>query len=131
MSVDSVFKAVTLFTAESGKFSGVVHGPWDSVLKPTIQGWDGWHAVGELDQTWWHNGISAIQREACPAVRVGKTLTSVPAGSVIVIEGVEYSCNEGGVVELSFQFSGLYEVTVKCWPYLEGRYTFENPSPIE
>lgn len=131
MSVDSAFKAVTLFAAGSGKFSGVVRGPWDSVLKPTIQGWDGWHAVGQLDQTWWHNGTSAIKREACPAAQAGAKLTSVPPGSVIVIEGVEYRCAEGGVVELSFQYPGTFEVTVTCWPYLDGSYTIENPPPAE
>lgn len=50
-----------------------------------------------------------------PAQLNGMTLSAVPTGSTITIEGTDYPCNDG-TAQLSFDQPGTYTVTVKCWP---------------
>lgn len=120
---------VSLF--QDGRFCAVVSGSTDFVVLPTLANWEGQWAEGRYDETWWLRGGQALRRPACPVVTVGLTLRGVRPGSNITIEGQQYPCAEGGDVELSFQFPGTYEVTVTRWPYLDGRYTIENPPPAE
>lgn len=119
---------VSLF--KNGRFEQTVSGPLQFVIEPTLAAWDGEWVEGALDGSWWFYG-QARKRPACPAVLEGLMLRGVRPGSTIAIEGQLYECTEGGDVELSFQFPGTYEVTVTRWPYLDGRYTVENPPPVE
>ncbi len=123
MTIVSLFK--------DGQFSHVVAGPDEYVIKPTLAHWEGQWAEGSYDDSWWFYGGQARQRPACPVVAEGLVLRGVRPGSTVTIEGRQYDCAEGGDVELSFQFPGTYEVTVTRWPYLNGRYTVENPPPVE
>lgn len=124
-------ESVTLFMPGTGRFNGVVKGHPDYVLAPTIVAWKGGVAPGALDDSWWFYGGQARRRPACPVVAEGLVLRGVRPGSTITIEGQQYECADGGDVELSFQFSGMYEITVTRWPYLDGSYTIENPPPAE
>ncbi len=120
---------VSLF--RDGRFVQTLQGPTDLVIAPFLARWDGGHAPGALDGSWWLYGGQARQRPACPVVADGLSLRGVRPDSTITIEGRQYPCADGGDVELSFQFPGTYEVTVARWPYLDGRYTIENPSPTK
>lgn len=124
-------KVTTVSLFKSGRFHQVVSGPKEYVIDPTLAAWVGDYAVGGLDDTWWFYGGRARKRQACPAKVDGMTLRGIRPGSTIMIEGRQYECAEGGEVELSFQFPGTYEVTVTRWPYLDGRYTIENPPSAE
>lgn len=123
MAVISLFK--------DGRFHHVVSGPDKYVIQPTLKHWDGGWAPGKLDASWWFYGGEARPRRVCPVSVEGLTLRDVRPGSVIMIEGRQYECPEGGDVELSFQHPGVYEITVSRWPYLDGSYTVENPPPTE
>ncbi|MDK7586206.1 hypothetical protein QP575_10265 [Alcaligenes faecalis subsp. phenolicus] len=123
MEVISLFKG--------GRFQQIVSGPWLFVIEPTLSVWEGDWTPGELDASWWFYGGEARPRRACPVFVEGLTLRDVRPGSVIMIEGRQYECSEGGDVELSFQHPGVYEITVSRWPYLDGSYTVENPPPTE
>lgn len=120
---------VSLF--RDGRFCHVVAGPEEYVIKPTLANWAGEWVEGGYDDSWWLRGGLPRKRLPCVAVIEGLTLRGVRPGSTIMIEGQQYECAEGGDVELSFQFPGTYEVTVTRWPYLNGRYTVENPPPVE
>lgn len=120
---------VSLF--RDGRFIQTLQGPPDLVIAPFLARWEGDHAPGALDDSWWFYGGQARQRPACPVVAEGLVLRGVRPGSTITIEGQQYECAEGGDVELSFQFSGTYEITVTRWPYLDGSYTIENPPQPE
>ncbi|WP_238441667.1 hypothetical protein [Alcaligenes faecalis] len=120
---------ISLFRA--GRFSYWVSGPREYVINPTLAAWEGDYANGKYDGTWWFYGGQVRKRQVCPVMVEGGILYGVRAGSVISIEGQQYECPEGGDIELSFQFPGTYEVTVSCWPYLDGSYTVENPPPTQ
>lgn len=122
-------REVSLF--QEGRFCAVVSGSSVFVVEPTLANWEGQWAEGRYDETWWLYGGGARQRPVCPVVADGLILRGVRPGSMITIEGQQYECSEGGDVELSFQYPGLYEVTVSRWPYLDGSYTVENPPPAE
>ncbi|MDH4868732.1 hypothetical protein SBO82_17350 [Alcaligenes nematophilus] len=124
-----MMKVISLF--KNGRFIQTVLGPRQFVIEPTLSAWDGDWALGGLDDSWWFYGGEARPRRACPVFVEGLTLRNVRPGSVIMIEGRQYECPEGGDVELSFQHPGVYEITVSRWPYLDGSYTVENPPPTE
>ncbi|WP_341667334.1 hypothetical protein [Alcaligenes sp. SDU_A2] len=116
---------VSLF--RDGRFVQTLQGSPLFVIEPFLARWGGGHAPGALDDSWWFYGGQARKRQACPALVDGLTLRGVRPGSTITIDGQQYECAEGGDVELSFQYPGTYEITVTRWPYLDGRYTVENP----
>ncbi|ULH08586.1 hypothetical protein [Alcaligenes faecalis] len=120
--------AISLF--KFGRFSHSVSGPEEYAITPVLAAWDGEHVVGLFDDTYWLYGGLARKRPVCSAFVEGLTLRNVRPGSVISIEGKQYKCSDGGDVELSFQYPGTYEITVTRWPYLDGRYTVENPPPV-
>ena len=120
---------VSLF--KNGRFQQLVSGPLEFVINPTLAIWDGDHAVGAFDDAWWFYGGEARKRQECPVYVEGLTLRGVRPGSVIAIEGKHYQCPEGDDVELSFQYPGIYYITVSRWPYLDGRFTIENPPPAK
>ncbi|WP_240632009.1 hypothetical protein [Alcaligenes faecalis] len=121
-------QTVSLF--KDGRFQQTVSGPQEFVITPTLTSWDGDYAPGALDDSWWFYG-QVRKRQPCPVVIEGQVLRGVRPGSVITIESQQYECAEGGDVELSLQYPGTYEITVTRWPYLDGRYTIENPSSTE
>lgn len=122
-------KVVSLF--REGRFVQTLEGPSALVIGPFLAQWVGDHSRGALDGSWWFYGGEARKRRECPVTVEGLTLRGVRPGSLITIEGKQYECTEGGDVELSFQYPGTYEITVTRWPYLDGRYTIENPSSTE
>lgn len=122
-------EVVSLF--KNGRFQQTVSGPLQLVIEPTLASWQGDWVPGAFDSSWWLYGGEARERPVCPIVAEGLVLRGVRPGSMITIEGQQYECVEGGDVDLSFQYPGTYEITVTRWPYLDGRYTIENPSPAE
>ncbi|MES5323022.1 MULTISPECIES: hypothetical protein [Alcaligenes] len=120
---------VSLF--KNGRYQQTVFGSYELVIVPTLKSWDGEWAEGALDSTWWYSDAKTRKRLPCTAMLDGMVLRDVQPGSVVMIEGEQYECPEGGNIDLSFQFPGTYEVTVSCWPYLDGSYTVENPPPTQ
>jgi len=57
----------------------------------------------------------------------GLTLENVPVPAVVRIGTEIYDTNEA-TVELSFPFSGTYNVTVISFPYLDKEFQVENPA---
>ena len=55
----------------------------------------------------------------------GNTLTGVPLGAVIIIEGQTYTATSA-TVELEFTLPGTYEVKIERWPYITEVLTVEN-----
>lgn len=55
----------------------------------------------------------------------GNTLSGVPAGAKLEIEGESYIA-DGSDIELSFIYPGTYRIKVSCWPYLDKEIIFEN-----
>lgn len=48
----------------------------------------------------------------------GLTISDIPAGAVLTIEGVDYTITDG-TAELSFSAAGTYTVKLSKWPYLD------------
>lgn len=79
--------------------------------------------TADLNTDYVLNGAIAA-RPANPTTQNGTTLSDVPAGSAITIEGETHpEPVMDGVVELSFAESGAHTVTVACWPYLDAVFT--------
>ncbi len=114
-----------------GRFAGSVWGHPIYVLEATANIWPHHSVRGLYDDAWWFDGSQACERPHCPVIVDGLTLRRVRPGSAIAIEGQQHECAEGGDVELSFQYPGTYEITITCWPDLDGSYTIENPPPSE
>ena len=115
----------------NGRYQYAVEGPVALVIQPTIERWQGDWAPGGLDDSWWFSEGRVRRRQACSVIADGLTLRGVRPGSTIIIESEHYECSDGGDVKLSFQYPGTYEITVTCWPYLDGKYTVENLPPTE
>lgn len=127
MSTGSV--SISLF--KEGRFSHMVHGSLEHVVIPTVDSWDGEYVYGEFDDAYWLDSGQPRKRQPCPVAVDGLWLRDVCPGSTITIEKQQYECTEGGDVELSFQYPGVYVVTVSCWPYLDGEYEIENTPQAE
>lgn len=68
-------------------------------------------------------------RPAMPAALAGQTITQIPAGAVLTINGGKaYTVNDG-TADLQFDQPGTYTVQLSCWPYLDAEFTIENPAP--
>lgn len=122
-------REVSLF--KGGRFSSLLVGSYAFVITPTLAQWDGEYFEGRFDDGWWFHGGMPRKRQPCPAVADGLWLRGVRPGSTIHIDGQAYECEEGGDVELSFQYPGTYTVRVDRWPYLDGVYEIENTSQAE
>lgn len=122
-------RIVSLF--ESGRFRQVVSGSEEHVVMPTISAWGGEYFEGEYDDTYWFYGGMPRKRQPCPAVADGLWLHGVRPDSTIYIDGQAYECEEGGDIELSFQYPGTYKVRIERWPYLDGVYEIENTSQAQ
>lgn len=57
-------------------------------------------------------------RPDMPATIDGLTISGIPAGAVLTIEGVDYTVDDGEA-ELSFTLPGTYQVKLSLWPYLD------------
>lgn len=55
----------------------------------------------------------------------GNTLSGVPAGAKLEIEGESYTA-DGSDIELSFTYPGEYRIKVSRWPYIDKEIIFEN-----
>jgi len=64
-------------------------------------------------------------RPAGSAVLARNVLTGVPAGALVVIEGVEYIA-DGSAIELEFSQLGAHAIKVSAWPYQDQEFTFED-----
>lgn len=56
----------------------------------------------------------------------GLTISDIPEGAVLTIEGVEYTIT-GGEAELNFSAAGTYTVTLSHWPHYD--QSFEVVAP--
>jgi hypothetical protein len=63
------------------------------------------------------DGVVTI-RPAMGATIDGLTLSDIPIGAVLTIEGVEYTITDGEA-ELSFSAAGTYTVTLSHWPHYD------------
>lgn len=70
------------------------------------------------DTTHYHNGTTVVTRPTNPASLSGMTISNVPSGSTIEIEGVRYPV-EGSTVNLSFTYPGTYEVKLLSFPAVD------------
>ncbi|MBX6965870.1 hypothetical protein DUD43_07520 [Alcaligenes faecalis] len=120
---------VSLF--QDGRLHAVVSGSAEFVVRPTLRRWPCDWVEGIFDESWLLEEGVPRKRQPYPALLDGLVLQGVCPNSVVMIEGEQYECPEGGDIDLSFQFPGTYEVTVSCWPYLDGSYTVENPPPAK
>lgn len=92
-----------------------------------LQAGDG-QAVIERASQYQHDGNSYVdlsgpepmiaERQEMPATLNGLTITGVPLGATLRIEGVDYAVGDGAA-ELSFTLPGAYTVKLSCWPYLD------------
>ena len=55
------------------------------------------------------------ERPASPVILSDFTLSAVPTGSTLTINGERYDAE--GDVELEFPLAGTYRLRVECWPY--------------
>lgn len=65
---------------------------------------------------YYYDGNGIAERPANPAQLVGMSITNVPEGSLIEIEGITYPVDDG-VAELAFNFAGTYQVELRSFPY--------------
>lgn len=124
-------KPLTVSLFKDERFQQTIHGPPEFVVMPFLQRWDGQYAVGQYDSSYWFYGGMPRKRQPCPVVADGLWLRGVRSGSTIYIDGQSYECEEGGDVELSFQYPDKHEVRVERWPYLDGVYEIEDTSQAE
>jgi hypothetical protein len=60
------------------------------------------------------------------AIIDGLTISNIPPGAILTIEGVDYIV-EDGEAELSFSVAGAYTVALKHWPHYD--QSFEVVAP--
>ena len=110
----------TEYNRSTGQLGGVHSGYATRELALAQVFWPGMDAViaGQHNpQTHYiHNG-QPTPRPASPVSRSHLTLSNVPAGSTLHIDGTAYAAQ--GTVELSFPLPGTYSLRVECFPYLD------------
>jgi hypothetical protein len=74
----------------------LIEGSWDASIYYLIEG-------------------QPTERPASPVTIDGRTLSNVPPGSTLWIDGEQYEAE--GDVELEFPLPGSYSLRVECWPY--------------
>lgn len=119
---------ITVYDIDTGKIKYVVDGDplviettKENSQDPWIEGNYHW------DTHYVFNG-DAVKRPECPVILQGKTIVNVPVPAKITINGVDYDTNEAEV-ELDFNFSGIYNVKVLAFPYLDKEFQIENTTP--
>lgn len=68
-------------------------------------------------QTHYFLNGEVTERPASPITRSDLTLSDVPAGSTLYINGTAYPAE--GEVTLDFPLPGTYSLRVECFPYLD------------
>ena len=110
----------TEYDAATGKIGGVHSGCLSADDARSRVFWPGMNAVvpGEFNGTthYIHNG-KPTPRPASPISRSGLTLSNVPTGATLTIDGSHYSAQ--GTVSLNFPLPGTYVLRVECFPYLD------------
>ena len=82
---------------------------------------------GVVDELWIRGEDGTYsERVEVPATIDGMTITGIPEGAVLTVEGVDYIIDDGEA-ELSFTLPGTYQVKLSLWPYLDK--TFEVVAP--
>jgi hypothetical protein len=61
------------------------------------------------------------ERPAMPATIDILTISDVPEGVVLTIEGTDYTITDG-TAELSFTLPGTYQVKLALWPYVDAQF---------
>jgi len=79
---------------------------------------------GYYDRHYVSNGKIAM-RPKNPTKRNGLSLTNMPHGSVIHIDGAAYEHKQGGSVELRFNLPGVYQIRVERFPFLEKEFEID------
>lgn len=96
-----------------------------------LQAGAGEEAVERVDES--HNDANAYvlagvvtARPEMGATIDGLTISSIPVGAVLTIEGVDYTVDDGEA-ELTFSAAGTYTVMLKHWPHYD--QSFEAVAP--
>lgn len=66
-----------------------------------------------------------MERPLLPVTVAGMTISGVPTGATLSIDGEPYLVNDGEV-ELTFSLPGSYLVVIDVWPYMPWRRVYEN-----
>lgn len=75
--------------------------------------------IGQVsDATHYFDGKQIIARPENPTMLTDTTLTNIPLGSIVMIEGSAYPVDDG-TAELSFSASGAYTVSVLSFPQVD------------
>lgn len=115
---------VISFYNARGEIEGFLSAPQDVLdLNTPGRQW----VEGRIDrEIYYIDGGELTARPINPTTLADATLIDVPGNSIISINGVDYPCDEGGEVELEFDQPGTYSIVVKCWPYLDAEFEYEN-----
>ena len=110
----------TEYNSATGQLGGT-HGGYSTSSEALAQVfWPGMNAVIEGQHNprthYIHNG-QPTPRPASPISRSGLTLSNVPTGATLTIDGTHYSAQ--GTVALNFPLPGTYALRVECFPYLD------------
>lgn len=106
----------TPYDSATGKLSGHIVTCEDGAKEYARLGYvwvDGQH---DLKTYYILNGELA-ERPTSPVTRTDLTLSDVPAGSKLYINGTAYDAE--GEVELEFPLPGTFSLRVECFPYLD------------
>jgi len=117
------------FYTDTGQFVQTLEGDADLVIAPTTQTIGLPYVEGEYGAEYWFHDGEPQPRPACPTTLEDAVLHSVPVNSVITINEQTYDCKDGGTVELEFDQPGTYVIRITSWPFLDGEFTYENPTP--
>jgi hypothetical protein len=110
---------------ETGRIYGTASGDDETMAltkqyatQPWVEGeWDG--------EAYYVDNGQVVERPACPAKLNGLKLTKLPAPCKIVINSTDYNVTEP-TVDLEFDYPGVYKITVKAFPYLDGEFEIET-----
>ncbi|MEY2680633.1 MAG: hypothetical protein RL661_864 [Pseudomonadota bacterium] len=113
----------TEYNSTTGQMGGVHSGYQDAESALSQIFMAGMDAVieGEYDnRTHYILNGQPTERPASPVTIDGRTLSDVPPGSTLWIDGESYEAE--GDVELDFAMPGTYKLRVVCFPYLDWEY---------
>lgn len=114
-------KAITIYDS-----NGLIHQTHKGVFFELILEEGFFQAEGEYDSAEYYFNDHKPALKPSFNIRVsGNTLSGVPAGAKLEIEGESYIA-DGSDIGLSFAYPGTYLIKVSCWPYLDEEITFEN-----
>jgi hypothetical protein len=116
--------AISLYN-EEGRVVATIDGD-PTTLQCTMEHTDQPWVEGDLDPEEFYVVLGKpVKRPEMNAFIIGKTLSGLPTPAVLCINDKTYDVSES-TVELEFNFSGTYKVTVSSWPYLDKEFTVED-----